>query len=430
MSAIETIFYIRAILINIYKRYETVFNFLFRFLVGMSLFGIINKIGMQREELEFVGAYFTGTKLILVSFVFALLPSTASFALMAVSIFVQLSSHLELSIFVFLGLICLILFYIRMAPKECWLIVFTVLGFYYNVPYIAPVFAGMYFSLTAAIPIIIGVFLWDYAPRVMDLMALESAGLDFMKLPSTVGPVIEGLLNGLTANYSWVFVAFVFSMTILIVYVVSHLSMDYAKIYAILFGSLLCMIGLFLVSTIADLSMGGASIFIYSALSVALMFIIHFFDLALDYKRAQRVEFSDDDNYYYVKVIPKLIVTEARQRKRVKPAKNIKNAEYFSDEYDYGDKGERSAERKRVSSDTETRRAVTGRRMSDTETRRAVTGRRMPDTETRSHYARGGRGEAGVDYADDDISGTRVRVSERTRDAGRETSRRGTYDDE
>jgi hypothetical protein len=202
-----------------------------------------------------------------------------------------------------------------------------------------------------------------------------------MKLPSTIGPVIEGLLNALTANYSWVFVSFVFSMTILIVYVVSHLSMDYAKIYAIIFGGLLCMTGLFLVSTIADISIGGASIFIYSALSVALMFVIHFFDLALDYKRAERVEFSDDDNYYYVRVIPKLIVTESRQKRRPKAAKTVKSTkstDYYGDDYDYGGERTGSAARKRAPLDTEARRTAHARTSPGTRARVPQSTREMP----------------------------------------------------
>lgn len=325
--------YIRAILINIYKRYETVWRYIFKFFIGLCLFGIINEIGMSRSEVEFVNSFFTGAaSLMLVSFVFALLPTTASFCLLALDITLQTSSHLELSIIGFLIMMCFILFYVRMAPKESWLIIMTLLGFKLNMPYIAPIFAGMYFSLTGAIPIIIGVFIWEFAPYYVNLVRVaETANLDIVKLTSTVGPVINGLLVGVTSNYSWIFVSFVFSMTVLIVYVVSHLTMDFAKELSVLFGGLLCMIGLFLVRMIAGVSYGnsvagGFSIFIFSILSMLLMLIIHFFDIALDYKRAERVEFSDEDNYYYVRVIPKLILTEQRKKSR-KPVKTTKAPE-------------------------------------------------------------------------------------------------------
>lgn len=330
MTSMETILYIRAILINIYKRYETVWNYSFKFLVGLCLFSIINKIGMPREELEFINSYFTGAAtLVLISFVFAVIPTTAAFFLLALDVTVQTSSHLELSFMGFLLMLCLILFYVRMAPKESWLIILTLLGFYFKIPYIAPIFAGLYFSLASAVPIIIGVFIWEFAHHFVNLVkVVETADLDIIKLTTTVGPVVQGLLDGATANYSWVFIAFVFSMTVLIVYVISHLSMDYAKELAILFGGLLCMIGLFLVQMIADIGASGLSgggIFIFSILSMILMFAIHFFDLALDYKRAERVEFSDEDNYYYVRVIPKLIVTDPKKKSK-KSVKTVKRA--------------------------------------------------------------------------------------------------------
>lgn len=338
MSSMETILYIRAILINIYKRYEAAWNYAFKFIVGLCLFGIINKIGMPREELEFINSYFTGTAtLILISFMFAVLPTTASFFLLVLDVTVQTSSHLELSLMGFLLMLCLVLFYVRMAPKESWLIILTLLGFYLKIPYIAPIFAGMYFSLASAIPIMIGVFIWEFAPYFVNLVkVMDTADLDIIKLTTTVGPAITGLLEGVSANYSWVFISFVFSMTILIVYVISHLTMDYAKELAILFGGLLCMIGLLLVQMIADVAavgLGSGAIFIFSILSMVLMYAIHFFDLALDYKRAERVEFSDEDNYYYVRVIPKLILTE-QKKKSGRPATTAKKTSERS-RYDY-----------------------------------------------------------------------------------------------
>jgi hypothetical protein len=268
-----------------------------------------------------VDTYFAGgATLVLISFVFAILPTTAAFCLLAFDIAVQTSSHLELCLMGLLLMLCLILFYVRMAPKESWLIILTLLGFYCKLPYIAPIFAGLYFPLTSAVPIIISVYIWEFAPRFLSLLtATETAGFDVVKLAATAGPSVQGLLSAATSDFSWVFISFVFSMTALIVYVISHLTMDYAKELAIVFGGILCTVGLVLVQLITDVDMGGASVMLFSALSAVIMLALHFFDLALDYKKAERVEFSDDDNYYYVRVIPKLIVTQ-QQKKPVKSA--------------------------------------------------------------------------------------------------------------
>jgi hypothetical protein len=48
--------------------------------------------------------------------------------------------------------------------------------------------------------------------------------------------------------------------------------------------------------------------------------IIRFFDGILDYQRAESVQFEDDNNYYHVRIIPKVIMTKSqRSVKRIRP---------------------------------------------------------------------------------------------------------------
>jgi len=354
MSIIETVLYIRAILINVYKRFEGVFRLIFKFIIGLWLFGIINDINMPGEAFAKIDSYFAGgMSLMLIAFIFALLPASAAFCLLAFDIALNISSHLELSVMGLLLMLCLILFYVRMAPRESWLIIFTLLGFYCKIPYIAPLFAGLYFPLTSTIPIILGIYIYGFAPRFLSLFeTVETAGFEFLKLTETAGPSAQGLIDAATSDFSWVFISFVFAMTVLIVYVISHLTMDYAKELSVLFGGVLCMVGLLLVSFITDVDMGGASVFLYSIFAVLLTLIIHFFDLALDYGKAERVEFSDEDNYYYVRVIPKLIVTEKTATGGRKPKKKGPAAAHTRrrdrgdpsayDKYDYDYEGDDS----------------------------------------------------------------------------------------
>ena len=53
-----------------------------------------------------------------------------------------------------------------------------------------------------------------------------------------------------------------------------------------------------------------------SAISVAVSLILEFLFYNLDYSRIERVQFEDDEYYYFVKAVPKMYV--ARKDKRVK----------------------------------------------------------------------------------------------------------------
>ncbi len=62
-------------------------------------------------------------------------------------------------------------------------------------------------------------------------------------------------------------------------------------------------------------------------LSGAIVYIIHFFKLTLDYSGVEYTQFEDDVYYYYVKAVPKIAVTTPQIN--VKHI-NVKNAEQGS----------------------------------------------------------------------------------------------------
>ncbi|HOA81281.1 MAG TPA: hypothetical protein PKK61_09505, partial [Defluviitaleaceae bacterium] len=53
-------------------------------------------------------------------------------------------------------------------------------------------------------------------------------------------------------------------------------------------------------------------------ISMLIMFVIQFFYRVVDYSRVENVQFEDEENYYYVKVIPKIILEKPkREIKRI-----------------------------------------------------------------------------------------------------------------
>ena len=68
-----------------------------------------------------------------------------------------------------------------------------------------------------------------------------------------------------------------------------------------------------------------------SVLSAAVAFGVKFFVFSVDYTRTERVQFEDDEYYYYVKAIPKNVIAEPKktvkkivsQKKQTKTIKRI-----------------------------------------------------------------------------------------------------------
>ena len=67
-----------------------------------------------------------------------------------------------------------------------------------------------------------------------------------------------------------------------------------------------------------DTKVSMVGIFVGTIFSLLIVKILEFFVFHLDYSRVEKVQFEDDEYYYYVKAVPKITVaTPARTVKRI-----------------------------------------------------------------------------------------------------------------
>lgn len=319
----EQILIIRETAVKLFKHYETLALFIFKFLVGLLAYGVILGIGHPLPQAAaFFAPPFGLPLLMLLSILFAICPLTLSYGLMTLIIGVQVSGMPEVGIFVFLFLVCVLLFYVRLAPRESVLILATFFGFYFKVPYLIPLVAGLYFSLTSAIPIAIGVFIY-YASHVIGALLSHGSGqeVELLELPGMFAMNYATILDGLKTVDSWIFTAFIFAMVVVTVYAISRTSLDFSKDLAIGIGGVVCIVSHLVAALVADVNIPILPMLLLTIVSALLAEVIKFFDVVLDYQRAERVQFEDETNYYMVKVIPKVMLSKRnRVVRRIEPA--------------------------------------------------------------------------------------------------------------
>ena len=64
-----------------------------------------------------------------------------------------------------------------------------------------------------------------------------------------------------------------------------------------------------------------------SILSTGIGFLIEFLCFNLDYSRTEKVQFEDDEYYYYVKAVPKVnLSSKEKQIKKISGKKNAKRS--------------------------------------------------------------------------------------------------------
>lgn len=359
----EQLLLIREQIIKLYRKYETPLNYAVRFLLGLLVFSMLNlyfdrvandtstpttaqvktttangttakatattakatttaaKTTTTAKSTTTAKKQLSGMDMVSkqvssppVAILFSFLSAIVPLAWVYVLLWLFITAHLvfvsiETALIGTVLLFCFLLLYTRIFPKESLLIIALCVAFYLKVPYAVPIVAGLYFGVPAVGAMIIGNFVW-FASR--NLHALRIAGLTANKDPDLANLTkialtgVQDIIDNVLLNPIWIYLALVFSATIIIVYIFARLPLNHSYSIAIALGITVVLVGMVvgIATEKIPYAMGGTILSIVG--SSLLAFIAKFFYIALDYQRTQRVSFEDESNMYYVKVVPKL----------------------------------------------------------------------------------------------------------------------------
>ena len=118
-----------------------------------------------------------------------------------------------------------------------------------------------------------------------------------------------------------------FAVTITLVYLIRRLSMDYSWTIAIVAGALVNVMVLLVGDLMFDTNVAIGGVIGGTIVSALVALVIQFFAFHVDYSRTEKVQFEDDEYYYYVKAVPKVTVAaperkvkKINQQKRTRPS--------------------------------------------------------------------------------------------------------------
>ena len=321
---------VREVIVRFFKRFEAFILPILKFALGYFIFVSVGSIDHMHDSLvPFTEILNPAMVNVLFALLFTVMPMNMGWILIILSVTAQVSANIEVAVAVFLFMIFIFLFYIRMAPKESILILFTILAFHFDVPYLLPLVVGLYLPVTSIIPITVGVFVNAQIPVMFGILApgpltanIADMGIEDLltELPEAFGVVHEMLMRTLQGTESWLFIAVIFAMVILLVHFVSRLAIDYSKEIAIALGCVMNVFGLIIAVMMADANVNIGRTIALTVLCGLIALLIRCFDSILDYQRAESVQFEDDNNYYHVRIVPKVVMTKSKRVvKRIRP---------------------------------------------------------------------------------------------------------------
>lgn len=268
---------------------------------------------------------------ILLALVCAVLPRTLS----AMTVILVIVGHmfaisLEIALIVLVMFIVMYLLFFRFTSKESVVLVLTPVLCALGVPYILPIILGLVGTPVSIVSLAFGTLVY---------FILSFVGSNFeniMEIASEDGfEVLSMFIEDVIKNGALYYCIVVFAVVLVLVYVLKRLSMDYSWVIATITGGVIQIVMFIVGNVIMDMSLfcGIVSAIIGGLLCVAVGWFLQFFLHSVDYTKAEKVQFEDDDYYYYVKAVPKIKVNvpKKKARKEVGKLVDVENAEKVED---------------------------------------------------------------------------------------------------
>lgn len=194
----------------------------------------------------------------------------------------------------------LFLMLLRFSPKNSYVVVLTPLLFALKMPYLVPIVVGLLGSPVSAVSVACGVIVYYF------LTMIVGCAPTLRTMEDDLADKLRYLIENIVGNKAVLVIAGSFAVTVVVVYLIRRMSVEHAWTIAMVAGAMVNLVLLLIGDLIYDIkvSMGGA--ILGSIVAILIAKIIEFFRFCVDYSRTERVQFEDDDYYYYVKAVPKM----------------------------------------------------------------------------------------------------------------------------
>lgn len=267
---------------------------------------------MIRSRLGYMTRINSMTLVIVLALSCALLPVNAIVLIASVLVLLHLYSlSLAACAVCFLVMLVLFLLYFRLLPKKGYYAVLTPLAFIFQVPYVMPIVIGLLDENPVSILAMVCGGIMYYLLRGI---SVNASAIAEMTEEDSIITKFSDVLNQFVSNREMIVMLAILLVTALIVWFIRRLALDHAWTIAIATGCLLQFVLCLICDLQLKLPANMLLIFVAVLVSAVIGLALQFFFFNLDYTRTERVQFEDDEYYYYVKAVPKIYVANTEKK--------------------------------------------------------------------------------------------------------------------
>ena len=294
----------------LYIRHEMIIRYALRFLLALVAIGMINgRLGYYEQ---FSGIIVT----IALSLVCAVLPTGFTAVICALLILLHLYAlSLEACVIAAIIFLCAYLLYYRFSTHDAVILLLTPVLFTLHIPHVMVFVLGLLFMPYSVISLVFGIGIWFYLHNIV---------LNVTQYANAQGGAeehlsrVQDIAGSMAGDRTMLVYMAAFAVSAVLIYTLRRQSIDRAWFIAIAAGAFANLVILFVGDVALDASVGIPGALLGTVLGILTGIVIMFFVFNVDYSRVEKVQFEDEEYYYYVKAVPKIALQE-----RARHSKNI-----------------------------------------------------------------------------------------------------------
>lgn len=289
-----------------YSKFEIYITPFLKFLLAFIVLLQIN------SRLGYMAAIDRMPVVLVVALMCSFMPSNFTVIMAALFVLLHLYSFsLECTIVIGAAFFLMFLLYFRFSPGDTAVVVLTPVCFLLKIPYVIPIAMGLIGTPASAVSVACGVIAY-YMIHFVCANTTVLSGMAEEEMAARFKFIVDGLLN----NKEMVVTIVAFAVTLILVYLIRRLSIDYAWTIAMAAGAFVNVMVILIGDLMFDTNVSIFGVIVGTVFALLITGILQFFVFHVDYSRTEKVQFEDDEYYYYVKAVPK--VTLARPEKKIK----------------------------------------------------------------------------------------------------------------
>lgn len=283
----------------LYSRYEVFILPIVKFLFALIVLNTLNgKIGYM-TRLDNIAI------VLIVSLMCSFLPTSCMVLFAALfSMLHMYALSMEVALVGLCMYLVMFLLFFRFSPRDSLLVLLTPLLCAMKIPYVIPIAAGLLCSPASAVSVGCGVAVhYLFQTVITSAPAISTMG------DAEATAKLRLIIDGIVKNKEMLVVIAAYAITIMVVYLIRRMSFDHVWTIAMIAGAMTDIVILLIGDLIYDINISVVGALLGSILALAVAKVLEFFRFCVDYSRTEKVQFEDDEYYYYVKAVPKMTVT-------------------------------------------------------------------------------------------------------------------------